>query len=135
MRLRRHGPGQTPTATEESMGDGDQGGGADAGRAKCRLRPRARWLMVVATVAAEIAGLRMRGYKAGGNVVVRCRQGHLFTTIWVPGASVKSVRLGWWRFQRCPVGRHWSIVTPVKQAKLTEDEARAALETKDIRIP
>jgi hypothetical protein len=71
----------------------------------------------------------------GGNVVVRCRDGHLFTTIWVPGASVKSVRLGWWRLQRCPVGNHWSIVTPVKESELSESERRFAHEHQDVRVP
>jgi hypothetical protein len=59
----------------------------------------------------------------------------LFTTIWIPGASVKSLRLGWWRFQHCPVGSHWSIVTPVKKSDLTEEQKRSAGEHKDIRIP
>ena len=71
----------------------------------------------------------------GGNVVVRCRRGHLFTTIWVPGVSLKSVRLGWWRFQRCPVGGHWSLVTPVKESGLSEEERRSAHAVKDARIP
>jgi hypothetical protein len=39
-----------------------------------------------------------------------------------PGASLKSVRLGWWRFQRFPVGRHWTLVTPVRDSDLTADE-------------
>ena len=85
---------------------------------------------VVATIVA-----RRRGYLFGRNVVVRCREGHLFTTIWIPGASLKSVRLGWWRIQYCPVGKHWSLVTPVKQSDLTEEEKRIASENKDIRIP
>ena len=85
-------------------------------------------------LAATIV-LRRLGYGIGGNTVVRCRQGHLFTTIWVPGASLKSIRLGWWRLQRCPVGQHWSIVTPVKESDLTEEERRFAREHKDIRIP
>lgn len=47
-------------------------------------------VIVVLTIAA-----RRRGYSGmGGDTVVRCRRGHLFTTIWVPGASFKSVRLG-----------------------------------------
>jgi len=33
------------------------------------------------------------------------------------------------------VGRHWSIVTPVKPIDLTEDESRIAREHRDIRIP
>ena len=31
----------------------------------------------------------------------QCSAGHLFTTIWVPMASIKSVRLGWERWQYC----------------------------------
>lgn len=86
--------------------------------------------LVIATVI-----LRRRGYRFGLNLVVRCRDGHLFTTIWIPGASVKSLRFGWWRFQRCPVGRHWSIVSPVREADLTEEELRAARAIRDIRVP
>jgi hypothetical protein len=71
----------------------------------------------------------------GGNVVVRCRKGHLFTTIWIPGASLKALRLGWARLQRCPIGRHWSLVTPVKDADLSDSELRAAREHHDVRIP
>jgi len=85
---------------------------------------------VVATLVA-----RRRGYNMGGNVAVRCRSGHLFTTIWIPGASLKAVRLGWARFQRCPVGGHWTIVTPVKDSDLTDEERQTAQENKDIRIP
>lgn len=79
--------------------------------------------------------LRQRSGRIAGNVVVRCRQGHLFTTIWIPGVSMKAARLGWWRFQRCPVGRHWTLVTPVRESELTEDELRIARETRDVRIP
>jgi hypothetical protein len=94
-----------------------------------------RSLIIVTAVLLETVALRLRGYRMGGNVVVRCRNGHLFTTIWVPLASLKSVRLGWWRFQYCPVGKHWSLVTPVKESDLTEEEKRMASESKDIRIP
>jgi hypothetical protein len=87
-------------------------------------------LHVIGTLIA-----RRRGYNMGGNVVVRCRQGHLFTTIWIPGASIKSLRLGWARFQHCPVGRHWSLVTPVKPAGLTEEQRRTAADIHDVRIP
>jgi hypothetical protein len=79
--------------------------------------------------------MRLRGYPIGGNLVVRCRKGHLFTTIWIPGASLKSVRFAWWRFQWCPAGKHWSIVTPVKDSELTEAERRTARYHKDVRIP
>ncbi len=88
-------------------------------------------VLVVGTIVA-----RRRGYSGmGWNTVVRCRHGHLFTTIWVPGASLKAVRLGWARFERCPVGSHWSLVTPVKESSLTAEELRGAKERRDIRVP
>ena len=96
---------------------------------------RRRSLIVLAAVLLETLPLWLNGYRRGGNVVVRCRKGHLFRTIWIPGASLKSIRFAWWRFQRCPVGRHWSIVTPVKESTLSEVEQRTASEHKDIRIP
>lgn len=85
---------------------------------------------VIGTIVA-----RRRGYRIGANTVVRCRQGHLFTTIWLPGASLKALRFGWWRFQRCPVGRHWTLVRPVAQSRLSEAELRGARERRDIWIP
>ena len=91
--------------------------------------------MIAVSVLPEMVVLKLRGYRVAGDVVVRCRRGHLFTTIWVPGVSVKSIRLSWWRVQRCPVGRHVSFVTPVRRSDLTEDELRAASENRDIRIP
>jgi len=90
---------------------------------------------VLAVYAAGTVIARKRGYPIGGKVIVRCRRGHLFTTLWIPGASLKSIRLGWWRFQRCPVGQHWSIVAPVKPALLGEDERRAAAAAEDTRLP
>ena len=83
----------------------------------------------------EAAGLWLRTRRVAGNVVVRCRQGHLFTTLWIPAASVKALRLVWWRVQRCPVGHHWSLVTPVNEAKLSKAERRFAHEHHDIRLP
>jgi hypothetical protein len=76
-------------------------------------RRRAIAFAVVST-AAESAFLRIRTGKWAGKVAVRCRDGHQFTITWIPGVSFTSVRLGPWRVRRCPVGRHWSIVTPVK---------------------
>jgi hypothetical protein len=97
---------------------------------------RRRFEIIAAVVIlVETAGLWVRTRRIGGNVVVRCRAGHLFTTIWIPAASVKAVRLGAWRFQRCPVGRHWSLVTPVNQDELAEDEQRFAREHHDIKLP
>lgn len=93
-------------------------------------------IVIVATgLLVECAALWRRGRVMPGNVVVRCRKGHLFTTIWVPGASIKSIRLGWWRLQRCPVGEHWSLVTPVAEAELTDRERHEAGEHRDVRVP
>ena len=77
----------------------------------------------------------VRSHRLGGNIVVRCRKGHLFTTIWIPAASLKSLRLGWWRVQHCPVGHHWTVVTPVKETQLSDAERQIAREHHDIRIP
>lgn len=63
---------------------------------------------------------------------VRCRDGHVFTTIWIPLASFKAVRLGLRRYQRCPVGRHWSTV--VQLASGTAEAAQAAA-VHDLRVP
>jgi hypothetical protein len=76
-----------------------------------------------------------RGQRPGRNVLVRCRDGHLFTTIWIPAASLKSLRFGLWRFQHCPVGAHWSLVTPVRTAELSDEERSAAAEIRDVPIP
>jgi hypothetical protein len=99
-------------------------------------KARRRGLAIAAvSVAGELGVLRSRGYGFGGNVIVRCRDGHLFTTIWIPVASVKSLRLGPWRVQRCPVGNHWSIVTPVKRSELDDEELALAARHRDRRLP
>jgi hypothetical protein len=99
-----------------------------------KLRPKPLAFVIAFVVVVTIV-LRRRGYGVGGNTVVRCRSGHLFTTIWVPGASLKAVRLGWMRFQFCPVGRHWSLVSPVKAMDLTDEERQTASDVHDLRIP
>jgi hypothetical protein len=107
---------------------------SDPGRDSKR-RTRRPLVFVAVGAFVESLPLWLRGYGFGGNVVVRCRQGHLFTTIWIPGASVKALRLGWWRFQRCPVGKHWSIVTPVRRSELSRREQRSARAHHDARVP
>jgi len=97
-----------------------------------------RWKVLILVTASLVWGtlvLRGLGYKIGGNTVVRCRRDHLFTTIWIPGASFKAIRLGWARYQHCPVGGHWSLVTPVRDSALTADERQFAYEHHDLRIP
>jgi len=99
-------------------------------------------LLCVALVVALIIGLatrsmRSRHIKTPGtsDVVVRCASGHLFTTMWVPGASFKSVRLGNKRYQHCPVGKHWSMVTPIPVDQLSDAERIEAARVHDIHIP
>lgn len=99
---------------------------------------RRRIALVIALVSVVVEAVvvaQRRGHLLGARTIVRCRGGHLFTTLWVPGASIKAVRLGWWRYQRCPVGRHWSLVTPVQDSELTDAERDRALAHPDIRIP
>lgn len=91
-------------------------------------------VIVVVVVGGTMVG-RRRAYNLGGDVVVRCSDGHLFTTIWVPGLSLKAIRLGWFRFQRCPVGDHWSLVTPVRDEDLTDDERYVASQNRDGPMP
>ena len=81
--------------------------------------------------------MRRRGLKTPGtsDVVVRCDQGHLFTTIWVPAISFKAVRLGTSRYQHCPVGRHWSKVRPVPLNELSDEQRIEAARVHDIHIP
>jgi hypothetical protein len=96
---------------------------------------RRRTLILLAAGLLEPVAMWLRGYPIGGRLVVRCRRGHLFRTLWIPGASLKAIRLAWWRFQRCPVGPHWSIVTPVKESDLTTRERRIANSRTDTWIP
>jgi hypothetical protein len=100
---------------------------------------RKRRLVTLAGLTAAYAAgtviATRQGYSFGRNTVVRCRQGHLFTTVWIPGASVKSLRLGFWRVQWCPVGGHVDLVHPVKQASLSEASRAFALEHHDVPVP
>jgi hypothetical protein len=83
-------------------------------------------LVVVAALVVLNLAMRRRGYSIPGKTVVRCSKGHLFTTTWIEGGSLKAVRLGpRTRYQHCPVGRHWAIVHPVKDAELTAEDRSA----------
>jgi hypothetical protein len=98
-------------------------------------------LAVTLPVALIVAGFgvgtllaRQRGYGISGETVVHCSQHHLFTTIWTPSASLKALRLSPTRFQRCPVGHHWSLVAPVHAQDLTEEQQQAAAAFHDTRV-
>lgn len=67
--------------------------------------------------------------------IVRCSAGHLYTTTWVWGGSIKAFRLGSRRFQRCPVGRHWAMARVVDPASLSPEEREAAAAVHDVHIP
>jgi hypothetical protein len=92
-------------------------------------------VIVIGLVVAATLVARRLGYHVGGNVVVRCRQGHLYTTLWIPGVKLKGLDFGVARWQRCPVGNHWSLVVPVRDADLTDDERAFAAAHHDVRIP
>jgi hypothetical protein len=83
--------------------------------------------VVVAIVVVENLVMRRKDYAIPGKTIVRCNDGHLFTTTWVEGGSLKAIRLGpLTRYQRCPVAHHWAIVHPVKDEDLTDEQRRIA---------
>jgi hypothetical protein len=98
-------------------------------------RSRTAPLFVIGALAALTLVARRRGYKLGTDTVVRCRQGHLFSTIWIPGVKLKAIDLGVARLQRCPVGKHWSLVVPVREAALSDEEREFARSHRDVRLP
>jgi hypothetical protein len=92
-------------------------------------------ILAIIGVMAFRVGRRGGGYPAGGDVIVRCRDGHLFTTIWIPFMSFKAIRLGPVRFQYCPVGDHVTFVTLVRDSDLTPYERQIASQIHDRRVP
>jgi len=91
-------------------------------------------VITAAYIAGTIAAKQM-GYTFGRNVVVKCQAGHVFTTVWIPGASVKSLKLGFWRLQWCPVGKHVTLVHPLKDSELTGETRDFAAAHHDIPVP
>jgi hypothetical protein len=90
--------------------------------------------VVELAVVLDTRAARRGGHPTIGNVGVRCRRAHLFTTIWVAGVSVKAVRLSGGLIQRCPVCEHWTRVTRVTDADLTVHNRRVAASHRDARI-
>jgi hypothetical protein len=91
-------------------------------------------IIVVVAILAFVAGAliaRRKGYNRPGEVVARCRRGHLFTTVWSAKASGRRVDLGWARIQRCPVGDHLTIVFPVRNTDLTAEQRKEARKYRD----
>jgi len=78
--------------------------------------------IVVAVVIVKLLVARANGRPmVTGKILVRCSRGHVFTTTWSPFGSLTSVRLGFARLQRCPVGQHWSLVRPVKEGGVPDE--------------
>ncbi len=98
---------------------------------------RGRKVAAIVFAATALFGLvgRLLGFGFGRHTVVRCREGHLFTTSWIPGVKLKAIDLGLARIQRCPVGRHWSLVVPVRRASLSAEQLAEAARHEDVRLP
>jgi hypothetical protein len=92
-------------------------------------------LIIALVVGGVVVAARRLAATGGAEIVVRCREGHLFTTTWIPGVSVKAVRLGPIRYQRCPVGDHLTFVTPVPPSRLTDAQRQAAARYHDSTLP
>jgi hypothetical protein len=92
-------------------------------------------VVVGACIALGARLMRRNGSGPGRDVIVRCAAGHLYSTIWIPSVSLKAVRLGSRRYQRCPVGRHWAMTDLVDRATLSPAELEAALAVTDWRVP
>jgi hypothetical protein len=88
-----------------------------------------------------VAGFAVLGEYIGRNApnrftpVVRCSQGHLYRSVWIPGGSLKAVRWFKGRLQWCPIGRHWSWTRRVDASQISPNELAAASEVHVLRIP
>ena len=93
-------------------------------------------LMIVAVIAVRIGRIsRAQGFRYGRDVIVRCREGHLFTTTWIPGVSFKAIRLGLVRMQYCPVGDHVTAVKVMRDEDLTPAQRLEASRHRDNGVP
>jgi hypothetical protein len=67
--------------------------------------------------------------------IVRCSEGALYSTIWIPLVSLKALRLGGRRRQRCPVHHKWEQVELVDPSRLTPEQRAEAESVRDLPIP
>jgi hypothetical protein len=75
--------------------------------------------VILAVVAVRVGRMsKQQGYRFGHDVIVRCRDGHLFMTTWIPMMSFKAIRLGLLRVQYCPVGDHVTAVRLMRDEEL-----------------
>lgn len=92
-------------------------------------------VVLVVVVVVLVAAAGAAGSGSGFERIARCRSGHLFTSTVVPDASIKAIRLGRMRFQRCPVGDHWTLVGWVDPGSLSPAELAEARSHHDSRLP
>ena len=93
-------------------------------------------LVIFTAVVIKVARMsRVQGYRFGRDVIVRCRDGHLFMTTWIPMVSFKAIRLGLVRYQYCPVGDHSTAVRLMRDEDLTPAERQAAGRHHDNGVP
>jgi hypothetical protein len=90
-------------------------------------------LAVVAVKAGRMS--RLQGYRFGRDVIVRCREGHLFMTTWIPMMSFKAIRVGLVRIQLCPVGNHVTAVRLMRDEDLTPSQRLEASRHHDSGVP
>lgn len=81
-------------------------------------------IIAAVVIVKVVVSVVKRRPVVAGEVVVRCSKGHVFTTTWSSLGSLTSVRLGFGRFQRCPVGHHWALVRRVDDSDLSADGRR-----------
>jgi hypothetical protein len=93
-------------------------------------------VVILAVVAAKVARMsRAQGYRFGHDVIVRCRDGHLFMTTWIPMMSLKAIRIGLVRIQHCPVGNHVTAVRLMRDEDLTSAQRLEASRHHDSGVP
>jgi hypothetical protein len=91
-------------------------------------------IIVVAAIVAFLVGAllaRRRTRARREQTIARCRQGHLFVTMWGGRGSFRLFDLGWACIQRCPVGGHLTLVYPVDEATLTSERKKQAKKCRD----
>ena len=93
-------------------------------------------VVIVVVVAVRVRRMsQLQGYRFGRDVIVRCRDGHLFMTTWIPMVSFKAIRFGLVRLQYCPVGGHFTAVRLMRDEDLTPAERLAAGRQHDNGVP
>ena len=99
------------------------------------VRVRRLLLPALALIAFQLVGEYLaREHPDRFDPVVECGAGHRYRSIWVPGGSLKAVRWFGRRWQRCPVGRHWSWTRRVDPDRLSPNDLQAASAMHDLRV-